>query len=123
MTVEGLADLERAFARLSPSQRDVQRVLDAAGFTLEGHAKAQIVATRYVDTGLTLNSTQNRRVMSGTDSAENTVGPTTEYSVYGEFGTATQPARGFMRRAFDEGRQPALNAAAAEMRSQVEGAI
>ena len=121
MTVEGMGQLERNFAQLA--NPDLNRVLNAPGFVLEGYAKRFTVEMGILDTGAFLNGIAVRDVASGPDSAEKTVGTNVEYAVYQEVGTAHTAARPSHRRAFDEGKQPAIQAAADEMSRQIGEAI
>lgn len=94
--------------------------LMAGGLVLEGKAKGNIIRFDYIDTGATLNSTQAREASSGGDTAEVQVGPTTDYAIYGELGIG-QPAKPFMRNAFDEGKSAAVGAVVTELKKAVGG--
>lgn len=88
----------------------------AGGFVVEAAMKKAIRDVDFVDTGATLNSTQARPVSGGTTEAEVAVGPTTDYAIYGEFGTAAVGARPFARPSLDEHKAEVLAAMAAAMR-------
>lgn len=88
----------------------------AGGFVVEGAMKKNIRAVDFVDTGATLDSTQARPVGGGTTEAEVAVGPTTDYAIYGEFGTYAVGARPFARPSLDEHKDAVLAAMAAAMR-------
>lgn len=91
----------------------------AGGFVVEGAMKKNIRDVDFVDTGATLNSTQARPVSGGTVEAEVAVGPTTDYAIYGEFGTMSVGARPFARPSLDEHKDAVLAAMAAAMRKGV----
>lgn len=93
-------------ARISGST--ASRAALAGGQVFEGEIKRGIVAYNYIDTGATLNSTQARLVAEG----EAQIGPTTEYAVYGEFGTRTQAARPFVRTGYENGKRTAVETVA-----------
>lgn len=102
------------------SGEQLGKALMAGGLVLEGKAKGNIIRYDFIDTGATLNSTQARTAESGADSAEVQVGPTTDYAIYGELGIG-QPAKPFMRNAFDEGKGAAVGAVVAELKKTVGG--
>ena len=113
-------EVSTALKRLmdAASGEQLAKALMAGGLVLEGKAKGNIIRFDYIDTGATLNSTQAREAASGADTAEVQVGPTTDYAIYGELGVG-QPAKPFMRNAFDEGKSAAVRAVVAELKQQV----
>lgn len=86
-----LDEAERAL--LAGALRDI---VVAAGYKVEARAKDLVP----VDTGATKNSIATTVEGGGMDALA-TIGPTTDYSIYLEFGTAVMPARPFLRPALD----------------------
>lgn len=114
-THEVSAALKRLMDAASGEQ--LAKALMAGGLVLEGKAKGNIIRFDYIDTGATLNSTQARVADAGETPAVQ-VGPTTDYAIYGELGVG-QPAKPFMRNAFDEGKGAAVGAVVAELKKTV----
>lgn len=114
-------EVSAAMKRLvdAASGEKLANALMAGGLVLEGKAKGNIIRYDFIDTGATLNSTQARVADAGETPAVQ-VGPTTDYAIYGELGIG-QPAKPFMRNAFDEGKDAAATAVAAELKKQVAG--
>ena len=73
------------------TERLVEQVLDVAALQVVGRMQHHIVRVGFVDTGATLNSVTDKRK----DRLERAIGPTTEYAIYGEFGTTRMRARPF----------------------------
>lgn len=117
-TSEVSAALKRLIDAASGEQ--LGKALMAGGLVFEAKAKGNIIKYDFIDTGATLNSTQAREGAAGGDKAEVNVGPTTEYAIFGEFGIG-QPAKPFMREAFDEGKGAAVGVVAAELKKAVGG--
>lgn len=108
-----------AMAKLADvADRNVlEAALMAGGLVLEGHAKANIVEYDFIDTGLTLNSTQARPA-DGTADPEVHIGPSTDYAIFGELGIG-QPKKPFMADSVEEGADDAVAAVQDALRRKI----
>jgi HK97 gp10 family phage protein len=93
MQIKGLDKLNQQLKELEKLGENKQALL-AGGYILQKLSQENAP----VDTGYLRNSAYTEETQSGVE-----VGFTAEYAAYQEFGTETIPAKGFMRKAVDEG--------------------
>ena len=103
--------LERAVAQMRPKLR---QVIQIAARNVEAEAKRRVP----VDTGATRNSIA---VTTESDGLGASIGPSTEYSAYLEFGTSRMAARPYMRPALEKERGPFIAAVTATLREAERG--
>lgn len=107
-----------ALSNLTPL---VQRVFELGAHNVAKRMQRNIVAVDFVDTGLTLNTVRTDRL----NPHQWSIGPTTNYAIYGEFGTSRMAARPFARPALDAEKPHFLQAlkAAIEKHGTMKGGI
>ena len=84
------------------------KVLRKGAFDVERRMKQRIVEVRFVDTGATLDSVQVKQERSRAN--HYSIGPGTDYAIFGEFGTSFMPARPFAVPALNDVRPGVLRA-------------
>jgi len=77
-----------ALSNLTPL---VQRVFELGAHRVAERMQRNIVAVDFVDTGLTLNTVRTDRI----NPHQWSIGPTTDYAIYGEYGTRHMAPRPF----------------------------
>lgn len=121
--VEGTARLRKQLERLDGTMRKktLERMVEAGG-ELVREVAAQKAPVR---TGQLAASQIVQRIKSSAYRAEAGIGPDEDawYGVFAEFGTVHHAAQPFLRPAYDEQKQNAVNAMANEGRQAIKRAV